>query len=367
MRSLHSHFAWAPLLYALGSCPVIATPGQCLSCLKPTPDVPLAVLEQPANAARPQVQLQAFTSSSPLTPASPVLQAYGLTSETHQVLSGVIMGPIIKTRGAQAAEDYTIYCGLRNGQVKMAMDAAFQSVIDILPPGMRSPVGLQKYANLERFFPTEFEVDYATVLFPLSGFKYGRPILVQVDSDGAWLPSHRAIVCATKHMQAQYSVSNSYYDTCTQDPTIVAFNPRLSSAVILCPSFFKLPTHVQGNSCPKWNRALDTFDPSYQPSAVEYQSYTLIRGFLDALFRTPQNIVVAPNPQVKNYNTLMSQTLTQKLRSSAFYQLFLASKYLRHNGHFPPILADFFQCSNRDVSLELRPLTRIVISISCDS
>jgi len=56
---------------------------------------------------------------------------------------------------------------------------------------------------------------------------------------------------------------------------------------------------------------------------VEFQSYTIIRGFLGIDLKTSEEIHVSPSPSVPNWNELLLLPEAQKEKSSALLQLLI--------------------------------------------
>ena len=221
---------------------------------------------------------------------------------------------------------YGIYCGAQNTQVQTSLNAALNIASQVLddywsPSHWR--VRPATFGPLEQIFPSG--EGFQSILFPLNLFVRGTSIRVSVQGALSGL-SPRSVVCATPTMLHDYDIESSFYDVCADDPTLVAYHPAHSASVILCPSFFNLPVRVRGRQCPAWNRFLQTFYTSYEPLTLEYQTYTLIRGFLDVSFNIEENIVVSPSPRVANWNELISLSMDEKKKSSALYQLYVACK-----------------------------------------
>ncbi|MCJ1432044.1 hypothetical protein MMC27_001400 [Xylographa pallens] len=219
---------------------------------------------------------------------------------------------------------YGIYCGAQNTQVQTSLNAALNiasQVLDDFWSPFHWRVRPARFGPLEQIFPTG--EGFQSILLPLNLFVRGTSIRVRVQGALSGL-SPRSVVCATPTMLNDYDIESSFYNVCTENPTIVAYHPAHSATVMLCPSFFNLPVHVRGRQCPAWNRFLQTFYTPYEPLTVEYQTYTLIRGFLDVSFGIEENIVVSPSPRVPNWNELVSYSLDEKKRTSALYQLYVA-------------------------------------------
>ncbi|MCJ1293460.1 hypothetical protein MMC34_005015 [Xylographa carneopallida] len=224
---------------------------------------------------------------------------------------------------------YGIYCGTRNTQIVGPLNAAINLVARILDDywsPVYYPVRWAPFASVVQIFP--IGPQFSAVIVPLNLFVRGMSIQVSIPGYPTGM-TPRSVVCATPTMLNDYGIANSYYDICRQDPTIVAFHPARTATLMLCPSFFALPVHVEGRHCPKWNRFFQLFDKPYEPRTVEYQTYTLLRGFLDVTFDREENIVVSPNPGVPNWNELNALPPNRKRQTSALYQLYIACESIQ--------------------------------------
>lgn len=320
-------FKFTILLYVLARHPVVILAGNCISCSNPTID--------------------SFGD-------------YGLEMGNAVGGQAPSLAPLMRPRRDR---EVFVYCGgPENAQVKEALDAAIRSVSNLergyigrVPQDER----LRNFAKLRSLFPTDNPFSLRESLSYLGLFLEMQRIRTE---KGESLPL--LIVCANPAMQAQYGFASRYSNVCAEDRTIVAYHPPGSATLMLCPCFFNLPTYVTRSFCPSWNPVTGTFSPSYRASTVEYQHYTLIRGYLNAKFHKSESIVIAPSPNVPNWNTLMGESLRVKLRSWPFLQFFVACKCFCYLGVSRETVADVFQCSNRDVSSQSHPAARTPLRLA---
>ncbi|MCJ1414054.1 hypothetical protein MMC32_000379 [Xylographa parallela] len=202
----------------------------------------------------------------------------------------------------------------------MTVSSILNTYLDIHAAGASTA----PFTRLDAIFPFGNGIgDFAALLEVLSTFQSGSSVNVAIPRYGN-IVSPRVAVCATPTMLQDYGIARDYYDVCLKDPHIVAYHPANSAALMLCPSFFGLGVHVQGSQCPTWNRFFQTFYNSYERLTVEYQSYTILRGFIDVKLGIEEEIYVGPSPSVPNWNELLLLPPAQKERSSALYQLYVA-------------------------------------------
>ena len=356
------------LFHAFSHFPAVASPGCGASCLRPStndvlessgndqpaaqpgslppPDGPTsapAALDSPASGSQPtlpgQPALLVGASTAPTLPADQGSSVGAARSRIFAGLFGDAQGisrhayhaPVVTSRHQNRDGDspYTIFCGAQNVQVQAAIGAATMIVSSILDTYLdvhahgASPA---PFTRLDVMFPFGNGIgDIAPLLDTLSTFQSGLMIQVPLPGSGSMV-SPRVAVCASPTMLQDYGIANAYYDVCRNDPLIAAYHPANSAALMLCPKFFSLPARVQGRNCPVWNRFFQTFYYSYERLTVEYQSYTVLRGFIDVKLGTDEAIYVSPSPNVPNWNELLLLSNAEKDRSSALYQLYAASK-----------------------------------------
>ncbi|MCJ1286580.1 hypothetical protein MMC26_005926 [Xylographa opegraphella] len=279
--------------YALSRNFVVAVAGNCVGCARPP---------QSTGASLYRVRVPGISLDPQTSPNS------------------VFTAPIGYVGGNSR---YSIFCGTQNTQVQTSLEDAVDLVAGFIEryfAPWHYQMRIIPFEPLSQIFPADGEFHH--VLLPLNFF--ARAVSVRISVPGFGGTAARSIVCATPTMSADYGFTSSYYDICNQDPTMVAFHPAGTATLMLCPSFFNLPTRFQGNHCPTWNRFLQSFYHSYEPLTVEYQTYTLLRGFLGVGLGAQESIFVGPSPRVPNWNELIALPLEQKLNSPALYQLYVA-------------------------------------------
>ena len=297
MRLLNWILIFVGAYYNLSRHFVLAVFGNCFGCLRPP-------------------------RSSPIDAANLLVMSGGLSVNSQNVFNDMSRAPIVY---AGRHHRYGIYCGAQNLQVQASLNDAINVAGTLLKDYQYPyfiPLETGPFLPIEQIFPIR-PGDFSSILLPLTSFVLGMYVQRMIRGVPTGL-SRRSVVCATPTMLEDYGIASSYHDVCRQDPTIVAYHPALTATLMLCPSFFRLPVRVHERQCPKWNRFLQTFYMSYEPPTVEYQTYTLIRGFLDVASDKEENIVVSPNPRVPNWNELNSLPLYRKKSSSALYQLYIA-------------------------------------------
>ena len=347
------------LLQAFACYRVIASPGCGASCLRPStndvsqpgsnnqpaagPASAPAALDPPASANHPIIPGQpALPVGVPAAPDRPVNQGSLVSPAGSRIFAGLFgdaQGINSNAYHAQAVTSwhqsehgnspYIIFCGAQNAKVQVALGSATMTVSSILNTYLdihAAGASTAPFTRLDAIFPFGNGIgDFAALLEVLSTFQSGSSVNVAIPRYGN-IVSPRVAVCATPTMLQDYGIARDYYDVCLKDPHIVAYHPANSAALMLCPSFFGLGVHVQGSQCPTWNRFFQTFYNSYERLTVEYQSYTILRGFVDVKLGIEEEIYVGPSPSVPNWNELLLLPPAQKERSSALYQLYVASK-----------------------------------------
>ncbi|MCJ1383667.1 hypothetical protein MMC17_006781 [Xylographa soralifera] len=345
-------------------CQILASPGCGASCIRPsTNDVPQprgndqpaaqpgfvhppagpasapTALNPPASTNHPSSQ-PALPANVPGAPIPPINQGSlvspagsrifaGLFGDAQGIRSNVYHTPAVTTwhRNGHGDSPYSIFCGVQNARVQVALGAATVSVGAILNAYLdihAAGASTAPFTDLDAIFPFGNGVgDFTAVLEELSTFQGGSHINVPLGESGH-IVSQRVAVCATPTMLEDYGIASAYYDVCLRHYLIVAYHPANSAALMLCPSFFRLAVHVQGSQCPTWNRFFQNFHHSYERRTVEYQSYTILRGFIDVKLGIEEEIYVSPSPSVPNWNELLLLPREQKERSSALYQLYVA-------------------------------------------
>ena len=341
---------------------VLASPGCGASCLRPsTIDGP-----QPGDNEQPVAQSASVPASAgpaslsaasnpptipdqpaspvgaPAAPNPPINQGSLVTPAGSRIFAGLFgdaQGISTNAYNTQAVTSwhqnnhgdspYTIFCGVRNARVQAALGSATMVVSSILNAYLEihaQGASTERFTRLNAIIPFGNGVgDFAALLDVLSTFQSGSMINIALPGSRNTV-SPRVAVCATPTMLQDYGIASAYYDVCLKDPLIAAYHPANSAALMLCPTFFKLAAEVRGDQCPVWNRFFQTFYYAYERMTVEYQSYTILRGFIDVKLGNEEAIYVSPSPNVPNWNELLLLPKAEKDKSSALYQLYVASK-----------------------------------------